>query len=71
MHYAGYALRISKKEKTVLPRHTTYKGKSYKLMSFDDAMAEYDKQKAQGKKPAIVSVQDGYIITEAMFTKEK
>lgn len=54
----------------VLPRYTTHKGKQHKLMSFDDAMAEYDTQKAHGKKPAIISVQDGYIVTEAMFTKK-
>ena len=53
-----------------LSRYVYYRDKRLKLLSFDDALVEYDAQKAQGKKPAVVSVQDGYIVTEAVFHKE-
>lgn len=51
------------------PKYITYRGKQLKVMMIDDAVAEYFEQKRQGKFPAIVSVEDGYIVTEAMFKK--
>lgn len=55
---------------TVFPRYTTYKGERHRLMLLDEALVEYNAQKAQGKKPTIVSLPDGYIVVEAMFEKE-
>lgn len=54
----------------MFPRYTTYMGKRYELMLLEDALTEYNTQKAQGKMPAIIDVYDGYIVTEAIFKKE-
>lgn len=54
----------------VLPRYVDYQGERRKLTSFDDALAEYNAQKAQGLKPVIYSYGNGYIVTKAIFKKE-
>lgn len=55
----------------MLPKHTTYKGERHILMTYNDALAEYNTRKARGKKPVIVSVHNGYIVAEAVFSEEE
>lgn len=55
----------------MFPRYATYRGEQYKLMTLTEAMAELNKQVGQGKKPAIVSLRNGFIVTKAVFSKEE
>ena len=50
---------------------TTYNGKEYELLSFDDAVAEFEKQEAKGVHNAIMIVENGYIVIDAVFRKRK
>ncbi len=47
----------------------THEGKQYEVMSIDDAVDEYDKQEAKGVHKAIMSVDEGYIVIDAIFSK--
>jgi len=49
---------------------TTYNGKQYELLDLDNALAEFDKQKAKGIHKAIISVEGGCIVVDAVFRKE-
>lgn len=50
---------------------TTYNGKQYELLNIDDAIDEFSRQKAKGVYKAIISVEGGYIVKDAVFSKEK
>ncbi len=54
----------------ISPRRILRDGKRYKLMTLDEALEGYNLRTARGGKPAIIKVQGGYIIAEAIFTKE-
>lgn len=63
---------IPKAEKIVVKRtKVEYRGKEYDMLSFDEALVEFDKQKEAGKKPAIVAWGQGYIIVKAILNGEK
>ena len=47
----------------------THEGKQYEVMSIDDAVDEYDKQEAKGHHKAIFTVEGGYIVIDAIFSK--
>lgn len=49
---------------------TTYGDKEYEVLSLDDAVAEFDEQKAKGVHKAIISVYRGYIVVDAVFPEE-
>lgn len=49
---------------------TTYQGKQYELLDLDDAVEEFNRQKAKGIYKAIISVEGGYIVKDAVFRKE-
>jgi len=55
----------------MLPRLIEYKGKQYRLRLLNDALAEYRKRDAAGEAPAVISIDDGYIVVEAIFKKEE
>ncbi len=49
---------------------TTYNGKQYELLDLDDAVEEFNRQKAKGFYKAIISVEGGYILVDAVFSRE-
>lgn len=48
---------------------TKYQGKEYELLDLDDAVAELERQNAKGVRKAVVSVNDGYVVVDAIFLK--
>lgn len=51
--------------------YTWYRGKQYKILSYEEAIDEYDRRKALDEKPSIISRQNGYIVADAIFSEEE
>lgn len=50
---------------------TTYRDEQYEVLDLDDAVAEFDYQKAKGVHKAVIAVPEGYIVVDAVFPEEE
>ena len=51
--------------------YTWYRGKQYKVLSWEEAYTEYDRQKELGEEVNIISRQNGYIVAKAISSEEE